>query len=534
MELSHRGAGGHTRPDLDVRSQGSPADPASTQPVLTTVVGASYSFDPGVDGLASIYAARVLERGVDPRALCAEIRADRLGLIDRGPQRRAQMTRTRASRFGRGTAVHLRSQASLDQSLHPAGTILEKQRDRTANQPNQLDRSRSRFQMSWSRKLAAAGLAALLLLPLGVIVANAQAVTLQSRYVVQPGDTLDSVASEFGVDPASILAASSIENAPSLTPSEIIVIPDPSESPEAAAWNASQQEGGSPFVVGAHDVAPGETLAGIAAGYGLDPWALATFNGLADIDALHAGQRLRLPVTDAAVSSGGDEAIATIPVELIAETAEPWVEADTWVEEAQTTGEAVGGINLEWEEPGSGPVFAADVPAYHQMYSLSCEYAAAYIATSAFGWGIPESAFIERIGLSANPHWGYRGDINGAWGGADDYGVYPEALTPTLNEFGFMADVFYGGDPSALTTRIDAGMPVMTWLGYFGDTAWVQEDEGSYLLAPGLHVVTVYGYDDGGVYVSNPGRGILDYYTWGDFLSMWSVLDGMALAVAPF
>ena len=183
--------------------------------------------------------------------------------------------------------------------------------------------------------------------------------------------------------------------------------------------------------------------------------------------------------------------------------------------------------------PPAGPVFAADVPAYQQMYSLSCEYAAAYIATSAFGWGVPESAFIERIGVSANPHWGYRGNIHGAWGGADDYGVYPEALVPTLNEFGFMADVFYGGDASALTARIDAGMPVMTWLGYFGDTAWVQEDEGAYLLAPGLHVVTVYGYDDWGVYVSNPGRGNFDYYAWGDFLGMWSVLDGMALGVAP-
>jgi uncharacterized protein YvpB len=135
--------------------------------------------------------------------------------------------------------------------------------------------------------------------------------------------------------------------------------------------------------------------------------------------------------------------------------------------------------------------------------------------------------------VSSNPHWGYRGNIHGEWGGADDYGVYPEALVPTLNEYGFVADVFYGGDASALTSRIDAGMPVMTWLGYFGDTGWVQEDEGSYLLAPGLHVVTVYGYDDGGVYVSNPGRGTFDYYAWGDFLNMWSVFDGMALAVSP-
>ena len=177
-----------------------------------------------------------------------------------------------------------------------------------------------------SRKLAAAGLAALLLLPLGVIVAHAQDAALQSRYVVQPGDTLDSVAAEFGVDPAAILAASAIENPPSLTPAEIIVIPDPSESPEAAAWNASQQQGASPFVAGAHNVAPGETLASIAAGYGLDPWALATFNGLADIDTLHAGQLLRIPVTDAAVDLATEEMTASAWVEPVAESVETWVE----------------------------------------------------------------------------------------------------------------------------------------------------------------------------------------------------------------
>jgi LysM repeat protein/uncharacterized protein YvpB len=434
------------------------------------------------------------------------------------------MARTRTARFGRGTAEHLRSQAASHPSARANNAAIEKRPERATNQ---LARSRPRFQINLSRKLVAAGFATLLLLPLGVIVAHAQDTAPQSRYVVQTGDTLDSVAAEFGVDPAAIVAASAIENPPSLAPDEIIVIPDPSESPEAAAWNASQQEGASPFVAGAHDVAPGETLASIAAGYGLDPWALATFNGLADIDTLHTGQLLRIPVTDAAVDPATDAMTASSSIEPVTESVE------TWGDEAEWAPEAVGGLDASWQEPVAGAVFAADVPAYQQMYSLSCEYAAAYIATSAFGWGVPESAFIERIGLSANPHWGYRGDIHGAWGGADDYGVYPEALVPTLNEFGFTTDVFYGGDASALTARLDAGMPVMTWLGYFGDTAWVQEDEGTYLLAPGLHVVTVYGYDDGGVYVSNPGRGNFDYYAWGDFLTMWSVLDGMALGIAP-
>ncbi|MCC2628211.1 MAG: LysM domain protein, partial [Thermomicrobiales bacterium] len=146
--------------------------------------------------------------------------------------------------------------------------------------------------------------------------------------------------------------------------------------------------------------------------------------------------------------------------EPVGEFAETWAIDDTWVEEAQLAPEAVGGPEPGWEEPVAAPVFAADVPAYLQMYSLSCEYAAAYIATSAFGWGIPESAFIERIGVSANPHWGYRGNIHGAWGGADDYGVYPEALVPTLNEFGFTADVFYGGDASSLTASPSTAMTI--------------------------------------------------------------------------
>jgi LysM repeat protein len=220
------------QPCLDSHSTSNSADATSRQPVVATAVGASYAFDPGVDGLASIYAARVLERGIDPRALCAEIRADRLGLVDRGPQRRALMARTRPPRFGRGTAAHLQSQALENELSRSTVTTSDERRDRAT-------RSRPGFRFGMSRKLAAAGIAALLLLPLGVIVAHAHASTLQSHYVVQPGDMLNSVAVEFGVDPAAILATSGIENPPSLTHEEIIVIPDPSESSGDAARSAN-------------------------------------------------------------------------------------------------------------------------------------------------------------------------------------------------------------------------------------------------------------------------------------------------------
>lgn len=492
------------------------------RPSVSAPVGASFAFDPKADGIASVYATRVLERGIDPRTLCAEIRADRLGSTDREPRRRAFFTRPRTVRFGRGTANHLERTGSRMPSPRRASPTTRATRSRFSP----VRKTGSRLTVRRPRQLVIAGLLALILFPLGIILTKAQETPAQSRYIVQPGDTLQGIANEFGVGPAAILAASALQNPPELTASEVIVIPDPSETPESAAWNAAQHEGGSPFVVGAYDVAPGETLASIATAHGLDSWALANFNGLPDIDTLSADQRLRIPLTDSVVLPD------TVPA--AAETVVPAAvsDAETWTQEAWTA-EAVGAAVPSWEEPSAGPVFATDVPAYMQAFSLSCEYAAAYIATAGFGWGVPESAFIERIGYSANPHWGYRGNIHGSWGGADDYGVYPEALVPTLNEFGFVGDVFYGGDTSSLTARIDAGMPVLTWLGYFGDTAWLQEDEGSYQLAPGMHVVTVYGYDNWGVYVSNPGRGAYDYYFWGDFLSMWNVLDGMALAVAP-
>jgi uncharacterized protein YvpB/LysM repeat protein len=478
------------------RSLAAPASGAASSHAAA-VVGASYTFDPAADGVAGIYALRVLERGGDPRALSAEFRHHRGADAPPAPFRAAPPLR-----FGRGTSAHrphARGDRPPAESL-PMGTV-------------RFGRQAVIPERRWGRRLATVGLILLLLLPLSVIAAHAQETAFQARYIVQPGDTLDGVAAAFGVDPAAILAASAIQNPPHLTPAEVIIIPAPWESPEEAVATAAQRVGTSPFVAAAHEVAPGETLARIAGDYGLDPWTLAAFNGVSDVDTLDAGQRLRIPLTDT----------VTLPVDS----------ATTEVEIAAPA-EAVGGpAEPMWEEPASGPVFAREVPAYQQMYSLSCEYAAAYIATAAFGAGVPESAFMERIGLSANPHWGYRGNIHGPWGGTDDYGIYPEALVPTLNEFGFIGDVFYGGDPSALTARIDAGMPVITWLGYFGDTGWVQEDEGSYLLVPGMHVVTVYGYDDWGVYLANPGRGMHNYYAWGDFLAMWAVMDGMALGVAP-
>lgn len=231
-----------------------------------------------------MYALRVLERGVDPRSLCGESRLSRMATAERAGLAPRPLPVERVARFGRGTRDH-----------HPVAVATPVTRPSAHVSIVSFGRQSAPSPHRWPRRLAAAGLVLLLLLPLSIIAAHAQSLSPQSRYIVQPGDTLESVATTFGVDPAAILASSDIQNPPYLTPAEIVIIPSPAESPEEAAANARQRVGTSPFVVGAHDVAPGETLATIASGYGLDAFTLAAFNGVADVDSLGVGANLRIP-----------------------------------------------------------------------------------------------------------------------------------------------------------------------------------------------------------------------------------------------
>jgi len=317
----------------------------------------------------------------------------------------------------------------------------------------------------------------------------------QYRYEVQDGDTVDSVAATFGVDPQAIVQSSYVPDGVTLTPGQIIVIPEPGQSPSDAAQMAAAREGTSPWVQTAHWVQDGESLESIAADYGLDAQALADFNGISDPTSITPGQRIVIPPS----RDGAPAAQA----------------ADGAVRHA-------------------GEVMVSGVPTYAQTRNLSCEYAAVHIATSAFGGGIPEDVMISSIPVTLNPHYGYRGNIDGPWGNTTDYGIYPEALAPTVNDWGFQSDIFYGqGDTSQLTSEIDAGHPVLVWLGMWGDTRERLSDDGDYSVAAGMHVVVAYGYDDNGIYVSDPAHGNYDFYSWDAFMGMWNVLDGMSMAVYP-
>jgi len=315
----------------------------------------------------------------------------------------------------------------------------------------------------------------------------------QQRYEVREGDTIETVADTFGVDPDAIRTSSYLPDGDILSAGQVIVIPEPGQGPVDAAQMAAANEGSSPWVATAYWVEYGDNPASIAAQFGVSVDELMDFNGIDDPLNIVTGDRILIPATATSTDTN-----------------------------AAPAGDSSDSANGPW------------VPDYKQQRNLSCEYAAVHAAAMAFGWAPTEQHFIDAVPLALNPHYGYRGNIDGWWGNTRDYGIYAEPLVPVLNDWGFNGEVMYTfGDTGPLTEHLDAGHPVVTWLGFWGDTRERLTDDGTYSVFAGMHVVTVYDYDDEGVWVMDPAKGTKVHYSWTFFTQLWSVVDGMSLAVYP-
>lgn len=106
-------------------------------------------------------------------------------------------------------------------------------------------------------------------------------------YVVQPGDTLFSIAQRFGSTVEAIVAANDIANPSLINPGQKLVIP----AVELDHWSSTRS--GSNARV--HRVEPGEALPGLAFRYGTTVWALRADNDLNRLGFLWPGQGLNIP-----------------------------------------------------------------------------------------------------------------------------------------------------------------------------------------------------------------------------------------------
>ncbi|HEX2915104.1 MAG TPA: C39 family peptidase [Chloroflexia bacterium] len=175
-----------------------------------------------------------------------------------------------------------------------------------------------------------------------------------------------------------------------------------------------------------------------------------------------------------------------------------------------------------------------NLPYYYQQRNLSCEYAAAHTITLFWNKPVSEGDFINAIGYNANPHIGFRGNIDGPFGGTRDYGIYAEPIARALSEKGFQTKLLAGG-ADALKQELALGRPVQVWtiagLGW-GSPFQTQIDGATVTLVAGEHSMVIYGYDQNGVYISDPSGGHYQA-SWGSFLRSWSYFNYMALSFWP-
>lgn len=151
-------------------------------------------------------------------------------------------------------------------------------------------------------------------------------------YVVQPGDTLSSIARRFQVTVSTLVAANALTDPNSLAPGETLRIPVAGEV--------------------TYEVKEGDTLWDIATRFGLDVDAVANLNDLPDVSFLSVGQVLRLPVarsidpnpekTQEALSSGKIAAfIWPITGRLTSTFGQRWGRMHTGIDIAGDTGDRV-------------------------------------------------------------------------------------------------------------------------------------------------------------------------------------------------
>ncbi len=114
-------------------------------------------------------------------------------------------------------------------------------------------------------------------------------------YTVQPGDTLGSIAIQFGVEPLAIVEASNLLDQNSLVVGQQLVIPGQVAAGDVGTASDSDDGTVSPNGGAVHVVQFNESLYAIAEIYGVDATEIARVNNVSNWNVLRVGQELTIP-----------------------------------------------------------------------------------------------------------------------------------------------------------------------------------------------------------------------------------------------
>lgn len=115
-----------------------------------------------------------------------------------------------------------------------------------------------------------------------MMVAPVQAQGQAETYTVQSGDTLGLIADQFGLTVDELVAANGLQDANVLEIDQVLIIPKAGSTAPPSEWT----------IIPAY---PRQTLASLAAQYGLEVNQLAAYNKLRESTRLFPGQPIRIP-----------------------------------------------------------------------------------------------------------------------------------------------------------------------------------------------------------------------------------------------
>lgn len=109
-------------------------------------------------------------------------------------------------------------------------------------------------------------------------------------HMVRVGQTLSSIGRMYGVSAWAIASANHLRNPNHIYAGQWLYIPRGSYAPPGGQWDGHYPWGGR-----YHCVRYGETLLSIGRLYGMNPWVIASANGIYNLNHIYAGQRLVIP-----------------------------------------------------------------------------------------------------------------------------------------------------------------------------------------------------------------------------------------------
>ena len=109
-------------------------------------------------------------------------------------------------------------------------------------------------------------------------------------HIVRAGETLSSIARAYGVSSWAIASANGLHNPNKIYAGQWLYIPRGYYAPPGGCC-AGGYPGGGRY----HWVRSGETMLSIGRLYGMNPWVIASANGIYNLNCIYAGQRLMIP-----------------------------------------------------------------------------------------------------------------------------------------------------------------------------------------------------------------------------------------------